>query len=1306
MKKRFLRLLSLVLALCLLAGCGENAVPDPTDSATEPSSEVQSPEDTLRFGITGDSLVMTELSQAQRLTPMMDRAAGDTQTKEYTILVYIVGSNLESQAGCASTDIQEMLSSGLDADKCNLVIYTGGSKSWDLDIPSDCNTVWTMTEDGSSLEMTAATEQSVNMGDPAAFLDFLCFGYNYFPAEHYGLICWDHGGGPLYGYGNDELYGYDCLTMEELGSALSQSPFAQEKLDFVGFDACLMASLEVADLFSGYADYMIASEETEPGSGWDYSFLAALNESPDMEALAQRILESYETSIKTSRWRPEYTLSCLDLGKIGALNESLEGLYAALIQTLLDGGYSGIAQSRNDTKRFALSAVASLSESYDLVDLGSLLSNLDESYAAQAQDALACLEDVVVGQVTNLENVTGLSMYFPYDNKDLYQTGGDALSNTCMDYNNYESFLKAFTDCWLYGQTDLVWEDTQVVVSEEDYLTFTLTREQQSQVAKITYTVLEYDPDSDTYYPILANMQAVPDSTGQVAIPKNPDVFRIHTDINDLMGRNGDVWPMTLTEAGSEGNTYVLTNGRLLAASELLSGEMQHMQMSVFHDAATGDVTVQSVLSVNDDALFFGKQDIDITNYGCIGYFWQPLYLTYDAQGNLLSWEEWSNNGWYNYNTHDYEESFYMSACKLRDNEGIYYCQIVMTDVYGQVIGTRLEEVWNNVPYEVVDKTTAEGTLTYHVYADHAELVSYTPVDREVSYEYYSFDLVIPETVNGVSVTKIGPRVFYYANDLRSIKLPDTVTIIEYGAFGSCNYLEAIDLGQGLEYIGNNAFAWSSLREISLPQSLKFISSGAFAGSDLTTVTLPASVQYIGNGAFYGCSDLTGIYSDSAAYKSVDGVLFSADGRTLLAYPAGMPDTYVIPEGVEVIGPMAFRSDPDLKSVVFPEGLKKIGLLAFNNTTGLTAIDLPDSLQSIGAGAFSSTLTMNVSYEVEQIRIGPNVTWIGKEAFTGYAVKAYVVDPANPSFSSANGCLLNKSGTKLLQAPQGHEGTLTIPDGVSYIDWNSLDSCPGITELILPDSVVSISHAAGVPKNLKKISIGKGLSDWQNLDDFYAVNQIQISGENPNYKVVDGSIYSADMTVLYACRSRSEDFVIPDGVTKIAYGAFRYNTRGDQADIRTLTIPASVTFISTGTLQDLTVLERYIVAEGNPDFAAWDGLLYSSDGTNLYAVPLGRTGTIEVREGTVVIAARAFYSGFDLSADTVILPETVTVIRDDNFIFDRYDQVLTLYLPASLTDIHPDMFGYVDPENIEIHAPAGSAAEAFAKELGFEVIHD
>ena len=122
------------------------------------------------------------------------------------------------------------------------------------------------------------------MTKPDTLTGFIQWCNQNYPANRRELIFWDHGGGSISGYGYDEKNpGSGSMTLSGINQALKN---AGVTFDFIGFDACLMATVETALMLDDYADYMIASEETEPGVGWYYTnWLTELSADPSMSTL-------------------------------------------------------------------------------------------------------------------------------------------------------------------------------------------------------------------------------------------------------------------------------------------------------------------------------------------------------------------------------------------------------------------------------------------------------------------------------------------------------------------------------------------------------------------------------------------------------------------------------------------------------------------------------------------------------------------------------------------------------------------------------------------------------------------------------------------------------------------------------------------------------------------------------------------------------------------------------------------------------------------------------------------------------------
>ena len=190
--------------------------------------------------------------------------------------------------------LDEMLR-GLASDEIQVIVETGGTKAWFIpDIDGSQNQRWKL-ENGGLTHLADLGPK--NMGDPRTLTDFIVWGMENYPNNHYALIFWNHGGGSVLGFGADELFDGDSLTLDEIAKALSDAyDQTGRMLELVGFDACLMATVEAAYAVSPYANYLVASQELEPGHGWNYEpIMRYLSENPAASGaeLGKVIVDSY-----------------------------------------------------------------------------------------------------------------------------------------------------------------------------------------------------------------------------------------------------------------------------------------------------------------------------------------------------------------------------------------------------------------------------------------------------------------------------------------------------------------------------------------------------------------------------------------------------------------------------------------------------------------------------------------------------------------------------------------------------------------------------------------------------------------------------------------------------------------------------------------------------------------------------------------------------------------------------------------------------------------------------------------------------
>ena len=236
---------------------------------------------------------------------------------------------------------------------------------------------------------------------------------------------------------------------------------------------------------------------------------------------------------------------------------------------------------------------------------------------------------------------------------------------------------------------------------------------------------------------------------------------------------------------------------------------------------------------------------------------------------------------------------------------------------------------------------------------------------------FYDLRVIISDTA-----TSIGDYAFYGCDGLTSVTIPDSVTKIGNSAFRDCNSLMRVTIPNNVTNVEDCAFSGcSDLTSVTIPDSVTSIGERAFFGcSGLTSVTIGNGVTSIGYEAFYGCSGLMSfaVGSANAKYKSVNGLLLSKDGKTLVH---GINGDVTIPDSVTSIRSSAFYGCSGLTSLTIPDSVKSIEYGAFSGCSGLTSVTIPDSVTSIGERAFYGCSGLT------SVTIPEGVTRIGYNAF-------------------------------------------------------------------------------------------------------------------------------------------------------------------------------------------------------------------------------------------------------------------------------------------------------------------------------------
>ena len=378
-------------------------------------------------------------------TPTAEPTPTEDGDVDWTVMIYLNGSNLESQNGEASRNLASLLNVQL-AENVTVLVYTGGTAKWqNSSINASSNQIW-LIQDRQLVLLETYNRQ--NMGSSATLAQFIEYGQSYVPYDRKALILWDHGGGSIEGFGADENYNFDGLYLYELENAMAQG-YDGVPFDLIGFDACLMASVETASVFAPYARALVASEEVEPGGGWDYYAMfhqLSLDTTMTGEEFGIVVTDSYYKKYSNTATEGYITCSVIDLTKISKLEDCLGDLSEELSSAIVQ-----------PTAMLTLSAARQNAESYgdepgavsfDMVDLYSFVEQQTTASSADTTALLNAIDDAVVYEVSGSQRLYsyGLSIYFPYLAKDYFEYCLQIYGH--LDFcPEYQSFIADFAEC-------------------------------------------------------------------------------------------------------------------------------------------------------------------------------------------------------------------------------------------------------------------------------------------------------------------------------------------------------------------------------------------------------------------------------------------------------------------------------------------------------------------------------------------------------------------------------------------------------------------------------------------------------------------------------------------------------------------------------------------------------------------------------------------------------------------------------------------------------------------------------------------
>ena len=453
----------------------------------------------------------------------------------------------------------------------------------------------------------------------------------------------------------------------------------------------------------------------------------------------------------------------------------------------------------------------------------------------------------------------------------------------------------------------------------------------------------------------------------------------------------------------------------------------------------------------------------------------------------------------------------------------------------------------------------------------------------------FNGELILPSTLKS-----IGKIAFQLCSGLKgNLIIPEGIESINEDTFNGCSGFNGkLTLPSTLKNIGNTAFQRCSnlVGDLIIPDSVEVIDGWAFfeCSGFNGKLKLSSSLKSIGRAAFYDCSGLGGNLEFSSNLKEIGRSCFYKCGK--------LEGDLIIPEGVEIIEDYTFSMCTNLDGILkLPSTLKSIGIAAFQNCSKLRGeLILPEGLEYIGDFAFNKCTSFeNTTIKIpaslkkmgEDYDLNGNNVGIGSHFFYNFGAdvrkfEAIEVEEGNNNFVAKDGVLYTKDLKRLVCYPRNKKDTTyEIQEGVELLDQMSIASNMTLKTLVIPDSLIIE----------RKTYPG---FTWENdqplifsLYNYNAIENIETKETNPNYKSVDGVLYTKDLKELvYISSGRTKEVIIPDGVETIRERSIYWSQVA--RNVSKIYIPSSVVNISDNALSSINngFIKKIEVSEDNPSF--------------------------------------------------------------------------------------------------------------------------
>lgn len=594
-----------------------------------------------------------------------------------SIMIYMDGSNLESDNKIATSDLDGISPSKVDLENVNVYLYTGGTKKWFNFVSSEENAIYKLTEDGFKKEKIYSKK---NMGDPDTLSEFLTYVYKNSKTDKYDLVLYDHGGatdGAIYDDFTD-----DNLSLTDFKKALELSPFnKRNKLETVLFRTCLNATIEVANSFKNYADYMVASEEVTNGSS-NTSVLNYINDiTKDDTAItySKKFISAYEKQMKDIDpfgFSTNSMYSIINLNIVDEFNDAFDE-YIGGVE--LKNNYNNIVRLRSNLFQFATSAD---DNDYDTVDLYNLIVGLEPYTKIKSTKVKQLYTKLISYNWSSIDEAKGISIYFPYNGSESAQKVLMSVYGDLTYSNNYKKLITSFKDMHENGTVTSFSSklfNNNISVNKKEF-SLELTNEQANDYADSIYIIFKKEKDGKFTLIYSSDNTKLKNNILKTNISDN--LLKVKIDEED-----NEYFYIPLVERKKDNKKQISFGGILQNYTNGV--DLKSARWYVGYDKKNKPY-VSNVIIKDDKEKGIGGAVADLDKYKSYSIL-SSHYQILDNNGNYT--DNWDNNGI----IQGYEfkkDEFILEKASLDDN-GEYYCIFKIRDIYGKTYYSKLMNLEN-----------------------------------------------------------------------------------------------------------------------------------------------------------------------------------------------------------------------------------------------------------------------------------------------------------------------------------------------------------------------------------------------------------------------------------------------------------------------------------------------------------------------------------------------------------------------------------------------------------------------------------